>query len=100
MRKLLTGMVVVAILIGFAAGSITVTTAPANATDCVLEPEPFIWIGGECLPEVGNPKDFAYNDVYRCLGYWGSTGEPCLCTYLGCQRPRTGGSGPGSPGAG
>jgi len=94
MKKLLTGVLVFSFALGLVAGGVLTLPERASAVSCVLAPEPFYWLSPT------DPLDLCENPplpvpqwlpTYLCVGYWGTSSQPCGCTFVGCSMIERGG---------
>ena len=80
MRKTLTILAtfVLAFAIGVGSTMFLADSVDAKPTQCRLAVEPFLYCVDHPACKDGTQR------CYECLGY-DLNGEPCLCTFLGCQ---------------
>ena len=78
----LTAAFVLALALGFGLAAYFADSVQAKPTQCLLHVEPFYVC--EPHPSCHNPGEMR---CWLCLGHEPSTGEPCLCTRVGCMIP-------------
>lgn len=91
MKRLITGAVLFSLAFGLMAGIALTPSGPVRAAllpQCIEEPEAFFWVGpkdNELCPNQPLPTGEEWLPTYLCEGYWSNTGQPCMCTFVGCS---------------